>query len=272
MTKLSLPQVLDEMLILHSSIATRLLNEFPDAYGVSFTLSPERSYAMARMDVPEGYVDGYREPGLEALANELMDEIAPRMSELYGMISALVSKTDSIFISSLRNTEGGILLKGSIIGGIRAQSISREVYADEGHIMAFSATRFQLTAIIEDAEIAEHIKTSTGGDFLDTWDALESGKFFLNSFNAKKSEVSRLRKWLSHFPSPHSTVNFRRDDQVFRASVTSDIRRTFLAVKIDDELASESRIEAIRSIGMEVLLFDPVRGLAQDESPALKLR
>jgi hypothetical protein len=224
------------------------------------------------MDVPEDYADGYREPGLEALAKDLMDEIAPRMSELYGMISPLVSKTDSIFISSGRNTKGGVLLKGSIIGGIGSQSISREVYADDGHIIAFSATRFQLTAIIEDAENAEHIKTSTGGDILDTWDALERGKFFLNSFNAKKAEVSRLRKWLSHLPSPHATVQFRRDDQVFRASVTSDIRRTFLAVKIDDELAAESRIEAIRSAGMEVLVFDPVRGLTQDETPSLKLR
>lgn len=279
MPKFSLPQVLDEILILHSTIATRLLNDFADAYGVTFTLTKERSYAMPRMDVPEGYADGYREPKLEALAKDLMDEIAPRMSELYGLMSPIFGKTDTVFLSAVRNTKkngleamGGIEILGSIVGGLGAQSIRRQIVASEDRIFALSKARFELTGIIEDPSAVKHIQGCTANGFAATWDALENEKLFVNSLVAKKAEVSRLRKWLSYFPKPSDDVKFRMDEQVCHVSTSSAERRAFLAVKSDDVLAADQEAKSVNDAGIEVLVFDPVRGFAQDEPQTFKPR
>ncbi|TLX16116.1 hypothetical protein [Rhizobium sp. MHM7A] len=279
MPKFSLPQVLDEILVLHSTIATRLLNDFPDAYGVTFTLTNERSYAMPRMDVPEGYADGYREPKLEALAKDLMDEIAPRMGELYGLMSPIFGKTDTVFLSAVRNTKkngleamGGIEILGSIVGGLGAQSIRRQIVASEDRIFALSKTRFELTGIIEDPSAVKRIQDCTAKGFAATWDALESEKLFVNSLVARKAEVSRLRKWLNHFPKPSGDLKFRMDEQVCHVSTSSGERRAFLAVKTDDVLASDHKAKTVNDAGIEVLVFDPIRGFAQDEQPTFKPR
>lgn len=279
MPKFSLPHLLDEILILHSTIATRLLNDFPDAYGVTFTLTNERSYAMPRMDVPEGYADGYREPKLEALAKELMNEIAPRMSELFEIMSPIFHKTDTVFLSAVRNTRknglaamGGIEILGSIVGGLGAQSIRRQIVASEDRVFGLSKARFELTGIIEDPTAVKRIQDCTARGFAATWDALETEKLFVNSLVTRKAEVSRLRKWLSHFPKPNDDVKFRMDEQVCHVSTSSGERRAFLAVKTDDVLASDHEAKSVNGAGIEVLVFDPVRGFAQDEKQAFKPR
>jgi hypothetical protein len=277
--KFSLPHILDEIMILHSSIATRLLSDFADAYGVTFTLTKERSYVLARMDAPEGYADGYREPKLEALAKDMMSGFAPRMGELYDLMSSVFGKTDTVFLSAVRNTKkngleamGGIEILGSIVGGIGAQSVRRQMVASEDRIFALSKARFELTGIIKDASAVERIQDSTANGFGATWDALETEKLFLNSLVAKKAEVSRLRKWLNHFPKPSDDVKFRMEDSVCHISTSSGERRNFLAVKSDDVLAADHEAKGVNNAGIEVLVFDPVRGFAQDEQQTFKPR
>lgn len=269
MPKITLPQVLDEILILHAGIATRLLNDFPDAYGVSLTISRGRSYATATLDVPERYTDGYREPGLETLAADLMNEIEPRMSELHKTISTLLGAQEPIFLNAIRNSEknglqsmGGIEMWGSIVGGIGSQSVRRQVVMSEDRIIAISATRLTLTGIIEDEDVAEKIRSAASEGITAAWDAMQNEKLFLNRHVAKKSEISRLRKWLSHFPN--ADVKFRLKGQVCDVAAFSKDRVSFLAIKNDDVLADSAKEKTAENSRLEVLVYDPICGLGEN--------
>jgi hypothetical protein len=279
MSKLNLQHVLDEILILHASIATRLLNEYPDAYGVALTLSRERSYAMAKMDVPEGYADGYREPGLEKLATELLEEISPRMNELYDTLSPAVSKKENIYLSAYRNDEkkvrkkmGGIELSGSIVGAIGSQAIQRQIMFSKDRIMAFNATRFKLTGIIRDTDTASKIEAAAEKGIAAAWEAMHEEKVFLNSAFPKKLEIVRMRRWLEHFPNPAAKAKFQLKEQVCQITTISQDRMFLLAVKSDDPIADPAQIKSIEESGMEVFVFDPVTGFKHEEAPALKVR
>jgi hypothetical protein len=279
MSKLNLQHVLDEILILHGSIALRLLNDFPDVHGVSFTLSRERSYAMAKLDVPAGYVDGYREPKLEALATYLLKQISPRMNDLYDALSPVADDPEDIYLNAYRNGEevvygvlGGINVSGSIVGKLGTHIVRRLVIVLDKRILAIEPTVLTLVCMAEEDGLVDQIERAAQNGIAHAWQTLNEKKLFLGSEFIKQPEIKRLKRWLDHFPNPNERVSVELQGPVCFVSTTSEDRKAFLAVVDGDPFADALRKGTPNSDTLEVLVYHPETGFKQEDEPEFKVR
>lgn len=262
MNKFSLPDLLDEALILHSAIATKLLSAFPEAHGVHFFPNHKSPAALPTADVPAGYADAYRNSDFERMAKELLDEIAPRMAEIKMAYSPLDDITLSFSgkRSSLeyrgKNTDV-IIMTGAFSGGVGSVMIRRRLAAMNTRFVATTAREFSVFGVVSDPAKRQEIEEISRRGLRKVMEHMVHNDLLLLS-RSLCEKTPDLLKWLDHFPELRGRVSVSYDWQVCHVQDCSKERVTFLAAPLGDLDLDKTDADFI--------VYDPKSGIIGDLS------
>jgi hypothetical protein len=255
--EINLATVLDEVIVLHTGVATKLLKEFPDAFGATFMLDAEPAFALPKHDVPPEYASEYGDQKFEERSKELMVALAPRMLEIVASVAPLgITLRDFSFSAQRADYPGVDQLKeavdvlGAISGGLGAVRVLRAMLAANDRILVFSPSEFHVLGIVDDVSALPAIHEASSRDLLAALDHLADTKLLLNAGSA---DVAALRGWVSHFPGKPGPCEIRSESPVCRLVSKSDQRKVALYVEKGD-------IMDLDTSDGNMIIFDPERG------------
>lgn len=266
----NLGDMIDEATLLHGSIAQTLLEEFPDAFGVTFFPRSERPKALPCMDVPDGYVDAYSDLAFEARSVELLALVADQMAELQERGRKLLDFTDRFFVKATRRNDDssdGARVRSQIVGGVSdgtgALCIRRVLLGNGQSFCTAIPIEVQMTAIVEDGGLKPMIESAANDGFAVAAEHLHSSGLLLSSRFKPKSFAATMA-WTKHVAELGTTAHLTFEDKVCRVCAYSGHRRThiFWPEDIGDDAGP---------LAGKVTTFRPVfvnLGAAAPETPA----
>ena len=255
---INLASVLDEIIVLHSGVATKLLNEFPKAFGATFMLDSDPAFAFAKADVPNGYAPEYGDEEFQTRSEELLREIAPRMREIMESVSPIGVKLRELSVSAQRERferqqvpKDLVRIVGAFSGGVGAVVVRRDMLATGDRVLGISAAEFHVLGIVEDKAAIPSIEEAGSKGLLAGLDHLSDSGLLLNH---PFIETAPLQKWAEHFPVQSETCVVKYEAPVCRLIAKSDQPKVILyGVSGTFEDPNNVADENIRE-------YDPVRG------------
>ncbi len=268
MSSFNLPDILDEVLILHAVVAAKLLAEFPGVYGVRFHSDRENPSATPRIDAPDGYSDGYRDKDFESRAKELMVPIFQRVAEGIEPASKLGVSLSSFDITAERSPLRGnpeiadaVNVSGAIIGGLGSVMIMRRLLISNTRVIALAPSELHVIGLALQSGQVGDIESACKGGIRAAMKYLIANDCLLNQ--SSKRSLGNLKKWIGHFPEPGVGYRIKWTENVCRIIWISKRKVTFFAVPCG---TFEGKAD-----GSNIIEYDQVHGLALERrtsSPA----
>lgn len=223
---------LDEIIVLHAGVATTLLEEFPDAFGVWFNIQPTSSSALPRKNGPARQPREYGNPLFEDRATELLNEIAPRMKAIMRDAWSLYIEEKDVSVTAQRErmelregTKECVRVLGAFSGGGGAVAVRREMLATADRILADLPTELHLLGMVEDPSLVDTIREAGAKGLQFGMDHLIEQGFILNH---GMINTDLLRKWAVTFPAHSDSFEVSYSNPVCRLIASTDPSRITL--------------------------------------------
>ncbi|MCZ7861525.1 hypothetical protein O9X98_08945 [Agrobacterium salinitolerans] len=225
---------LDEVIVLHAGVATTLLEEFPDAFGVWFNIHPLSSSALPRKNGPTGQPREYGNPLFEARATELLNEIAPRMKAIMRDAWSLYIEEKDVSVTAQRErmelpegTKECVRVLGAFSVGGGAVAVMREMLATADRILADLPTELHVIGMVKDPSLVDSIREAGAKGLQSGMDHLIEQGFILNH---GMIDTDPLRKWAASFPAHSDSFEVSYSNPVCRLIANTDPSRVTLYV------------------------------------------
>lgn len=227
-----LSAALDEIIILHAGVATTLLEEFPDAFGVWFNIQANSSSALPRRNGPAGQQREYGNHLFEGRAEELLSEIAPRMKAIMRDAWYLSIEEKDLTVSAQRErmelqdgTKECVRVLGAFSGGGGAIVARREMLATADRVLADTPTELHVFGMIKDPSLVESVREASAAGLQSGMDHLIDRGLILNHGMIK---ADPLRKWADSFPAHSDSFELSYSNPVCRLIAKTDPSRVTL--------------------------------------------
>nr|WP_250808419.1 hypothetical protein [Neorhizobium tomejilense] len=250
----NLIDVLDEIIVLHARIATEILNEFPDVFGLRFLLDANPPFAFAVSDVPQDYAPEYTHRGVESKSRELLASIAPRIEQIVASTAPIGVRLRDFFVTAERakldgeNLKNSLHVNGAISGGLGAVVVRRSMLASNDRVVAYQPAEFHALAIAEDpADVPLIREAGNSGLRAGMKHVIDRGLFLNRPYN----DAPMLLNWTDHFPAQSDTCEMVYDKPVCRLIAKSDHHKVVLYVPAGS-------LEGVTSEG--IVEYDAARG------------
>ncbi len=255
---INLATVLDEIIVLHSGVATKLLNEFPDAFGATFMLDSDPAFAFAKADVPSGYAPEYRDEEFQTRSAELLREIAPRMHEIMESVTPIGIKLRDLSVNAQRGrfdseepVKEFVHIVGAFSGGVGAVVVRRAMLATNDRVLGMSAAEFHIIGIVEDRAAIPAIEEAASKGLRSGLDHLSGCGLLLNH---PFIDVALLHEWADHFPVQTDACAVRLEGPVCRLIAKSE--QPWVALYV----VSGTFEDLDKDDNDNIKEYDPVRG------------